>query len=324
MRLSYSAISTYQVCPMQYKFRYVDKMPALPSPAISFGRSLHEALRWFYDVPTPDPPSLEELIDYLETCWISEGYASPEEEAKYFFHAMSVLHVFYKTNIEDFRIPLALEQSFLVDLDFCELSGVIDRLDKRETGEIEIIDYKTNRRVPPSNKLYEDLQLPIYHIATIQTWDLTPDMVTFYYLIPNHRHTIKVTNEWLSKAVETIRKVVTRIEAEIFDPRENALCPWCDYLDDCPLMRNKLISKKSSEPPDMEIGMVVDELISLKKRIPGMLRRAQGLEKILRAYLYDRRINAVAGSSGIVSLDRSGNICVVHETGSTEIESENG
>lgn len=313
MRLSYSALSTYQVCPMQYKFRYVDKLPSLPSPAISFGRSLHEALRWFYDVPTPDAPSLEELIDYLETCWVSEGYANPEEEAKYFFHAMAVLHIFYRNNIENFRIPLALEQSFLIDLGFCELSGVIDRVDKRETGEIEIIDYKTNRRVPPSYKLYEDLQLPIYHLATVQTWGITPDMVTFYYLIPDHRHTIKVSDEWLSKAVETIRRVATCIETEIFEPRENALCPWCDYLNDCPLMSTRLIPKRSSQPPDIEMGMVVDELISLKKRIPGMTRRAEGLEKILHKYLKEKGINAVAGSRGIVSLDRTENLLIVNE-----------
>ncbi len=314
MKLSYSALSTYQACPMQYRFRYVDKLPSLPSPAISFGRSLHEALRWFYDVPTPDPPSLEELIDYLEMCWVSEGYATPEEEARYFYHAMSVLNVYYRNNVESFRLPLALEQYFLIDLDFCELSGVIDRLDKRGTGEIEIIDYKTNRRVPPSSKLFDDLQLPIYHIATTQVWGITPDLVTFYYLIPDHRHTIKVSDEWLSRAIDTIRDIVSRIESEIFEPRENPLCPWCDYLNECPLMSGKVTPKKASQAPDMEIGMVVDELIIIKKKIPVMTKIAEGLEAIVRSYLIGRRMNSVAGFRGVVSLDESGGISVISET----------
>ena len=55
MKISYSAISSYQTCPLAYKFQYVDRLPTAPSPALSFGQSLHEVLRWFYDVPTEDP-----------------------------------------------------------------------------------------------------------------------------------------------------------------------------------------------------------------------------------------------------------------------------
>src|SRR6266542_6621774 len=45
IRLSYSSISTYELCPLQYKFRYIDKRPERRTPALGFGESLHEALR---------------------------------------------------------------------------------------------------------------------------------------------------------------------------------------------------------------------------------------------------------------------------------------
>ena len=50
MRLSYSSISMYTNCPLSYKFAYVDRLPRKKSPALSFGSSIHDALKVFYSV----------------------------------------------------------------------------------------------------------------------------------------------------------------------------------------------------------------------------------------------------------------------------------
>jgi len=79
-------------------------------------------------------------------------------------------------------------------------------------------------------------------------------------------------------------------------------------------MSGKVTPKKASQAPDMEIGMVVDELIIIKKKIPVMTKIAEGLEAIVRSYLIGRRMNSVAGFRGVVSLDESGGISVISET----------
>ena len=42
MRLSYSAINTYQNCPLMYKFGYIDKMPTKPNEKMWFAADRHE------------------------------------------------------------------------------------------------------------------------------------------------------------------------------------------------------------------------------------------------------------------------------------------
>jgi len=311
MALSYSAISTYQNCPLQYRFQYVEKRPFLPSPALSFGKSLHEALRWFYDVPTPDPYPLEELLGHLEDCWVGEGFSSPEEEAKYYYHARSILGLFYRNNVPEFRMPAALEYRFRIDIGICQLSGVIDRLDKSEDGGFEIIDYKTNRRLPPARRLQEDLQLPIYQIAAEKIWEVTPERVTFYYLLQNHRHSFSITRERIEQALAEIERVSHGIDEEAFAPSKNPLCPWCDYIDACPAwegIRKPAKKSGSAGPPGLEAGEAVDELLLMEKRVSQMLSRMEALKGTVSSYLDDHGISRVGGSTGVAFLDDDGNL----------------
>jgi RecB family exonuclease len=308
LRLSYSAINTYQTCPLQYRLRYVEGRPTRPSAALSFGHSLHEAVRWFYDVPTPDPPSVPQLVDYLETCWEAEGYSSPEEEVRYFYQGRSALELFHRRNAPDFRVPAALEHYFVLDLGFCELSGVIDRLDKDAAGEFEIIDYKTNRRLPPARKLQEDLQLPIYHMAVENIWGVEPSHVTFYYMLLDHRYSVPITAEWRERASDTIRSVASAIECSDFEARKNPLCPWCDYLEGCEAVAGKVQPRRSSGAPAMDVGQAVDELLSTERSVTRMLDRMEGLKGIVGSYLSEHAIDRVGGSRCIAFIDEDGGI----------------
>ena len=313
MKLSYSQISTYQNCPLQYRFRYVEEKPSPPTASLSFGKSVHEALEWLYSVPTPDPPKVENLIDQLESCWISEGYASSEEETRYFYQAKAALELYYRKHIlndpEGFRVPAALEYKFKVDLGFCQLSGVIDRLDKYPDGGFEIIDYKTNRRLPPARRLAEDLQLPLYKIAAERIWEAPIEKVTFHYVLLDHRHSIFVTSERVEQALAEVERVARLIEREEFDPCRNNLCPWCDFLEECPLMAGKVVSKRGpSQQPSLDIGQAVDELVATHVQVSNKLARVEGLKRIVAAYLEDKGIDEVGGSRGVAFVDEDGSL----------------
>lgn len=308
LKLSYSAINTYQTCPLQYRLKYVEGRPSLPGAALSFGSSVHDALRWFYDVPTPDAPALDDLLDYLETCWSSEGYASPEEEVRYYYQARSTLELFHRQNADSFRVPAALEKPFRVDLGFCELSGVIDRLDKDPNGGFEIIDYKTNRRLPPERKLREDLQLPIYHIAVERVWGVAPERVTFYFLLHGHRHSVPITPQRLDTAFESIQAVASSVQRGDFEPRRNPLCPWCDFLDECDMMAGKVEARRSANVPALEVGQAVDELLTSERRALQMEGRLEGLRQIVGSYLSDSGVAQVGGSRAVARLCEDGSL----------------
>ncbi|PKQ28254.1 MAG: hypothetical protein CVT63_03755 [Candidatus Anoxymicrobium japonicum] len=312
MRLSYSAISTYLNCPFKYRLQYVEKRPSLPSPSLSFGSSVHSALEWLYSVPTPDPRSLEDLLEQFESCWISDGYASPEEEVRYFYQGKSTLELFYRNNITNsptgFQVPAAVEHKFVVDLDFCKLSGVIDRLDRDPHGGFEIIDYKTNRRLPPARRLREDLQLPLYQIAAQRIWEVPVSRVTFHYLMMDHKASFVITPERERETIEKVEQVAGQIAAGKFDPCKNNLCPWCDYLKECPLQATREVERRRPEAPPLDIGQAVDELIEAQDRVASSLARIEGLKDIVARYLSEHQVESVGGNIGIAYFDDEGNL----------------
>ena len=74
--LSYTQISLYQSCPLQYKLQYIDGLKPKDKWYFSFGSTLHLCAQYFFKVRVPPPPSLEELLQFYEQNWISEGYES--------------------------------------------------------------------------------------------------------------------------------------------------------------------------------------------------------------------------------------------------------
>jgi putative RecB family exonuclease len=235
MRLSYSALSAYEKCPLSYRFQYVDGMEVEPTPYLSFGKSLHAALEWLYGRSTPEPPTLEGLLSYLDECWLGEGYASPEEERSFLDHGREVLTLFYYKNVEEFRLPVAVEERFELDKGGFILSGVIDRVDRNPDGSYEIIDYKTSRRLPELSRLRGDLQLPIYQMACSEMWGVTPSKLSFYYLVHNQRYSTRpYDEEGLAHVMQRLETAADAISRQVFPATPNHLCPWCSFQDICP------------------------------------------------------------------------------------------
>jgi len=193
MRLSYSSISTYETCPAKFKFQYEDRVPSKPSPALSFGDSLHRALYHFHNRPVPVAPSLDDLHEVLDLVWVSEGFGAEAEERMYRDHARQVLGQYHRDNAADFRIPAALEFRFHIEVEGVQINGTIDRLDRIPGGGYEIIDYKTNRRLPPAAVVDRDLQLSIYFLAAKEVWGIEPERLTLYFLLPGQRMTTSRT-----------------------------------------------------------------------------------------------------------------------------------
>ena len=98
---------------------------------------------------------------------------------------------------------------------------MIDRLDRIPGGGYEIVDYKTNRRLPPQSRIDQDLQLSIYHLAAREMWGISPERLTLYYLLPGQRMTTVRTHADVEQLRRRIGVVAERIEAGKFEPRQN-------------------------------------------------------------------------------------------------------
>ncbi len=301
MRLSYSSINTYETCPAKFKFQYEDRLPRSPSPALSFGDSLHRALYMFHDRPVPVPPSVGELHDMLEAAWVSDGFGSESEERTYLDHGRQVLAQYHRENAPGYRIPAALEFRFTIEVEGVSLSGVIDRMDRLPGGGYEIVDYKTNRRLPPQWRIDRDLQLSVYHLAAREIWGIEPERLTLYYLLPGQRMTTVRTPTDVDGLRRRIGVVAERIAAGMFEPQQNPLCDWCEYQALCPLFRHRYEREQGDPAPRMTA--IVDEWIGLKRKGREVYRRIDELTGMINAFCDEHGYRRLFGTDG-AAIDR--------------------
>jgi RecB family exonuclease len=301
VRLSYSSINTYETCPAKFKFQYEDRLPSAPSAALSFGDSLHRALHLFHGRPVPVAPSLQELHEMLESVWVREGFRDESEERTYRDHGRQVLQQYHRENSADYRIPAALEHRFTIEIEGVAVSGVIDRMDRIPGGGYEIIDYKTNRRLPPQQRIDQDLQLSIYHLAAGEVWGIEPERLTLYYLLPGQRMTTVRTKRDVDDLRRRIGTVAERVASGRFEPRQNPLCDWCEYQHLCPLFRHQ--HEKELGDPAPRMTRIVDEWIALKRQGREVYRRIDELAGLINAFAEEHGYRRLFGSDG-AAIDR--------------------
>src|SRR5258706_5081422 len=101
--LSHSSVSLYQTCPQKWKFRYIDKVPELPKPYFSFGKSVHSGLEFLFSRTHEKLPAVEELISNYQSNWLSEGYETSAQEKWFFQEGERILKGLYIKHQNEFK-----------------------------------------------------------------------------------------------------------------------------------------------------------------------------------------------------------------------------
>lgn len=310
MKLSYSSVSTYLNCPRAYQFSYVDWLPTLPKPALSFGQSIHAALADFYreikemekinkfssqpssptnnlSLPLFTPPPFKRLLHYYWLNWSSEGYQSKEQEKNKYIEGKQILQTYYEENKHSLKAPLAIEERFEIPFDGFLLTGVIDRIDETPEG-LEIIDYKTGQSVPDEEELRADLQLPIYHLAAEKKWNSRPHRLTLYFLNPSskknpdekprYRYSFSLEDDEVKKVEETLYETLKAIKNDLKEKEEKNKDfearpnKFCNWCD------FKIICPEKSGRSQEEIN----RLMSQFKKYKTLKKEREKIEKELR------------------------------------------
>ena len=244
--ISYSQIQTFNICPLHYKLQYILRIPYQPSAALSFGSSLHRALKDFYQKSLDDKTlKAEDIIPILEKNWVDEGYTSAAHQQEALQKAKYVLLQYLKNNFEtkiDSAKPIAIEIPFnffirdsAIPTLNLKVAGRIDRVDKIDDKKIEIIDYKTGSNLPDKKELEENLQLTLYALATTQINNnifnkKSEDIVlSLHYLEEEKKFTTTRTSKQLEDAKTKILEIVAEIEKSDFLCSRSTLCQNCEY-----------------------------------------------------------------------------------------------
>lgn len=254
---SHSRLSSFEKCPLQYRFRYIDKIRKDTFGIEAFlGNRVHEALEHLYRRKSDgQTPRLNEILGVYRGRWdaeykdnvrivrrglVPEDYR--EEGEKY-------LQGFYHRNApfdDGETVGLEVKVEFALDASGrYRVLGYIDRLVRKGPGVYEIHDYKTSAFRPSDEDLRRDRQLTFYQIAVRdQHADARDVRLVWHFLAQGDRRVATRTEAEIEAHRRQAMGLVDRIEAaRDFPARPSPLCRWCEYRDICPAEKHKVAAE---------------------------------------------------------------------------------
>lgn len=258
---SYSKLEVFRNCPLQYRYKYIEKKYSQDtSIALELGSLCHYVLeqkgrmvaakqKVDYDklnnilldgVSEVDEKTKEKLLGvsqlkrkYFEVWHEADNAsgASYDEKIKLFDQ---VLHKEMEdTEWESTYFERPFE--FVWDNKVI-LKGFIDRIDVKD-GQYRTVDYKTSKKVYEQSKLATSLQFGIYALAILNEFGVLPAESKYrFILIDDEQYAL--TKGWEKRLIKALDKVFGDIEAsgkkEIFVPKPTPLCHWCNFCQTNP------------------------------------------------------------------------------------------
>jgi len=251
---SHSRISTFEQCPLKYKFQYIDKLtPDIKQTIESFlGNMVHKTLQWIYnEVLQGRIPQLDEVIEFYITSWRADfgdeiKIVNQEYDVEYYFNkGIKFLIDYFLSNSPFQDNTIETEKKILIPLDSeCKyiIQGYIDRLvHHKDTNIFEIHDYKTTSSMKAQEELDKDRQLALYSLGIRHMFQNVADVhLVWHFLAFNEKIISRRTPEQLKRLKQEIIELIKRIESTTkFKSNSGALCQWCEFQSHCPEINKK-------------------------------------------------------------------------------------
>ncbi len=142
-----------------------------------------------------------------------------------------------------------------------------------DDGALEVIDYKTSKRVRDRDAVRRSLQLAIYALACEHLYGGLPVAVTLDFVVAGLQVRVPTSEIDLDGAREEVARVATAVRDERFEPTPNRLCDWCDYRALCPAW--------SGDGPDL-LGPASEQLVQLRRGVRRDVAAMRRLEATLQ------------------------------------------
>ena len=258
---SYSKMEVFKNCPLQYRYKYIEKKYSQDtSIALELGSLCHYVLEQkgkmivsgetvnyeklndilMNGVTETDEKTKEELLGvnqlkrkYFEVWHEADNAsgASYDEKIKLFD---KVLHD--EMEETDWK-PTYFEKPFEFVWDNkVILKGFIDRIDTKD-GQYRTVDYKTSKKIYEQSKLATSLQFGVYALAILNEFGVLPIESEYRFILIDDKQ-YALTKGWENRLIKAMDKVFGDIEASekksVFIPKPSPLCHWCNFCQTNP------------------------------------------------------------------------------------------
>ncbi|MBR9705841.1 PD-(D/E)XK nuclease family protein [Candidatus Pacearchaeota archaeon] len=248
---SHSKLSSFEQCPMKFKFQYIDRLkPEIEYTIEGFlGNMVHETLEWIHkQIIKGISIDLDSAIEYYARLWHSKynkdiRIVKEEYDSEYYFNrGIKFIINYFTSNYPFSDNSIATEKRIIIRLDSQGkyiLQGYIDRIvHNLDTNIFEIHDYKTGSFLKSQEELDNDRQLALYSIGIRENFSQAQDVhLVWHFLAHNQKMTSKRTIEQLDSLKQEIIDLIDKIEStKEFPAKSGVLCKWCGFRSYCPLM----------------------------------------------------------------------------------------
>ena len=247
---SFTAISSFRKCPLEYKYAHILRVPRPGSGAISFGQTIHKTLELYLkeyqqalaalqgdlfagnaSKAQAEFPPWKNMLKLYESSWVDDWFEDREQKEKYQKRGLAILKAVYDKLVESKPVPKYVEQTFKLGLGRHLLTGKIDRADATDRGLL-IVDYKTGSAKPLAKVDRE--QLLIYQwaaqdflhekVAGLEYWYFGDSDVAAQHFLGTPEQ-LRKTQDELLEAVEKIVEAVRGGDFEKFHKKHRG----CEY-----------------------------------------------------------------------------------------------
>jgi putative RecB family exonuclease len=250
--LSPSKVSSFKDCALAFRLSVIDRVPEPPSPHAAKGTLVHRALQLLMWEEEPAQRTraaardklaraVPEVLDgeeYAGLAW-AEG-----EREEFVADAVTLIDHYFRLEDPTAVRVLGTELRMSVQVGTLKLSGIIDRLELDEDGELVVTDYKTGRA---PGAAYEQARLGGVHFYAFlceQVLGQRPARVQLLHL----REPLSISTVPSDQSIRGLKlqtsAIWTAVEhaciREDFRPKPGRLCGYCAYHELCPAVGGDL------------------------------------------------------------------------------------
>ncbi len=319
---SNSRIGTFNTCPRQYKFQYIEKAAVEKPVSVEafLGAAVHHSLEKLYTMKMNGRvQTLEELLASYNEYWegpdkesikVTRENLGVEDYIKVGTEALTKYYEKYKPF--DDGDTLALEKNISFPLDPAgrfSISGKIDRISIRKDGVVEIVDYKTKAFLPTQQLLNDDEQMGLYQMGVRYLWpDFERIELKQIFLRQGTEMKTVMDEDKLEEIRYRVFQKILEIELAViednFPPRESAICDWCVYFELCPAKRHRLaIEDEIAVEFDAEQGRrLAEEYLVINDEKKKLESKLKALKEDIVRYCTNYDVSNLAAPRGSITI----------------------
>lgn len=232
--LSATAAQVYELCPARYRAEQIDRAPGVGSWAAGLGTVCHTALEnWVKNGHHTAGDDFEVLQSIYENAYY-DVFSEPSE----YLNGVALLRVWHARQDWSGRTVVSVEDRNSFDLPSPDgkirFNYVMDRVDRLDNGEIEVVDYKTSGFPIQPDELRHKIQARAYALAAQLEHPDAPRVWVTFDMLRFDPVGVVFTQDQNRETWRYLKRLVERIWEDDKAPEVlNAECRWCIRRHEC-------------------------------------------------------------------------------------------